>query len=170
MPPRWRGPPRDGPYSGRVLRTCCVSPEVGDIERHWRLGAHTPAPGRRELFPRDRGSFIQAARNATSPARKLVVGQWALVPWFASTATLPYLTVNARFEQIAHQASYKLPWARSQRCIIPAESCYAPHRESGRHVPIEPEDVGTRLFASLPEAMALVRLTPEDCFDAGPTV
>lgn len=112
-----------------------ISPEAGDIERHWQLGARTPSPWSRELFPRYRGPFIRPARHAASPERELVVGQWALVPWFATTARLPYLTVNARFEEIAHKASYKLPWARGQRCIIPAESFFEPHWESGRHVP-----------------------------------
>ena len=64
-----------------------------------------------------------------------MVGQWALVPWFAKTAKLPYLTVNARFEELAGKASYKLPWARGQRCIIPAAAFFEPCWESGRHVP-----------------------------------
>lgn len=112
-----------------------ISPEAGDIERHWHVGARTPASWPRELFPRYRGPFVRAARQAAEPLRELVVGQWALVPWFATTPTLPYLTVNARFEEIAAKPSYKLPWARGQRCIIPAESFFEPNWESGRHVP-----------------------------------
>ena len=33
------------------------------------------------------------------------------------------------------KASYKQPWARGQRCIIPAEAFFEPNWESGRHVP-----------------------------------
>jgi putative SOS response-associated peptidase YedK len=112
-----------------------ISPEAGDIERLWHVGARTPASWPRELFPRYRGPFVRAARQAAVPQREFVVGQWALVPWFATTPTLPYLTVNARFEEIAAKASYKLPWARGQRCIIPAEGFFEPNWESGRHVP-----------------------------------
>ena len=134
--------PLDGPHAGRAGRhtvhslmcTRYISPEAGDIERHWHIGSRSPAPWPRELFPRYRGPFIRAARDSAEPARELVVGQWALVPWFAKTATLPYLTVNARFEELAAKASYKLPWARGQRCIIPAACFFEPNWESGRHV------------------------------------
>ncbi|RYH64497.1 MAG: DUF159 family protein [Alcaligenaceae bacterium] len=64
----------------------------------------------------------------------MVVGQWALVPWFAKTAKLPYATVNARSEELAEKASYKHPWARGQRCIIPAESFDEPNWETGKNV------------------------------------
>lgn len=112
-----------------------ISPEAGDIERHWHIGSRTPARWPRELFPRMAGPFIRAARHSTEPARELVVGQWALVPWFAKAAKLPYLTVNARYEELAQKASYKLPWARGQRCIIPASCFFEPNWESGRHLP-----------------------------------
>ena len=35
----------------------------------------------------------------------------------------------------APSTSYKLPWARGQRCIIPAQAFFEPNWESGRHVP-----------------------------------
>ena len=93
----------------RGVCTRYISPEAGDIERHWHVGARTPASWPRELFPRYRGPFVRAARQATAPQRELVVGQWALVPWFATTPTLPYLTVNARFEEIAAKAEVSKP-------------------------------------------------------------
>ena len=34
---------------------------------------------------------------------------------------------------MAHKASYKLPWARGQRCIIPAAVFFEPNWESGKH-------------------------------------
>lgn len=66
--------------------------------------------------------------------RELIVGQWALVPWFAKTAKLPYATVNARSEELEAKASFKHPWARGQRCIIPAESFDEPNWETGKNV------------------------------------
>jgi len=117
-----------------------ISPEAGDIERLWRLGPRSPAGWPRELYPRYAGPFLRAARPGTGAPetareRELVVGQWALVPWFAKSATLPYLTVNARFEELSAKASYKQPWARGQRCIVPATAFFEPNWESGRHVP-----------------------------------
>lgn len=112
-----------------------ISPEAGDIERHWRIGARDVPQWSRDMFPRYRGPFIRAARDSAEYRRELVVGQWALVPWFAKTAKLTYPTCNARSEELSAKASYKLPWARGQRCIIPAQAFFEPNWESGKHVP-----------------------------------
>ena len=112
-----------------------ISPEAGDIERHWHVGARNPGRWTRDLYPRYAGPFIRAARDSVSGERELVVGQWALVPWFAKTPKLPYPTCNARSEELPAKASYKQPWARGQRCIIPAEAFFEPNWESGRHAP-----------------------------------
>jgi putative SOS response-associated peptidase YedK len=110
-----------------------VSPEAGDIERYWQLGAGTPWR-LSEVYPRAPGPFIRAARKATTAQRELVVGQWGLVPWFAKTAKLAYSTNNARFEEIAAKASFKHSWLDGKRCIIPAVSFDEPNWESGRNV------------------------------------
>ena len=47
------------------------------------------------IFPRAPGPFIRAARDSVEPVRELAVGQWALIPWFAKAAKLPYSTNNA---------------------------------------------------------------------------
>jgi putative SOS response-associated peptidase YedK len=112
-----------------------ISPEAGDIERHWHVGARNPVSWVREVFPRYPAPFIRAARHAAAYERELVVGQWALVPWFAKSAKLDYPTSNARAEELRAKASYKLPWARGQRCIIPAQAFFEPNWESGKHVP-----------------------------------
>ena len=112
-----------------------ISPEAGDIERLWHVGSrHAPA-WPREVFPGYAGPFIRAARDSAEPARELVVGQWALIPWFAKERKLKYPTCNARSEELAQKASYKHPWARGQRCVIPAAAFFEPCWESGRHVP-----------------------------------
>jgi len=110
-----------------------ISPEAGDIERHWRVG-RSNASRELELFPRSLGPFIRAARDSSEPERELVIGQWGLIPWFAKTAKLPYATVNARFEEITGKASYKDPWRYGKRCIIPALSYDEPNWESGNNV------------------------------------
>ncbi len=112
-----------------------ISPEAGDIERHWHVGGRTPVRWTRDMFPNYQGPFIRSARDSTTYARELVVGQWALVPWFAKERKLKFPTVNARSEELAEKASYKHPWARGQRCIIPAESFFEPCWETGKHIP-----------------------------------
>ena len=110
-----------------------VSPDAGDIERYWNVGARTPWR-MAEVFPRAPGPFIRAARSAAEPRRELVIGQWGLVPWFAKSARLAYSTNNARYEEITTKASYKASWQYGKRCIIPALNFDEPNWESGRNV------------------------------------
>jgi putative SOS response-associated peptidase YedK len=112
-----------------------ISPEAGDIERLWHVGGRTPMRWAREVFPGYQGAFIRAARASVTYERELVVGQWALIPWFAKERKLKYPTCNARSEELSDKASYKHPWARGQRCVIPAESFFEPCWETGKHVP-----------------------------------
>jgi putative SOS response-associated peptidase YedK len=111
-----------------------VAPAQGDIERHWHLGAQHPmgrwAPG---VYPRAPGPFIRAHQSQPGQC-ELVVGQWALVPYFAKTAKLSYQTHNARSEELAQKASYRAPWQRGQRCVIPAWLFDEPCWETGRNV------------------------------------
>jgi putative SOS response-associated peptidase YedK len=111
-----------------------ISPEAGAIERHWRVGRRNPWRGG-EVFPNYTGTFIRAARDSVAPERELVLGQWTLIPWFATERKLKYPTCNARAEELSAKASYKQPWARGQRCLIPALAFFEPNWETGKHVP-----------------------------------
>ncbi len=71
--------------------------------------------------------FIRRRRDAAGYQRELAVGQWGLIPWFAKEPKLKYPTNNARSEELAEKASYKEPWKRGQRCIIPAASFDEPY-------------------------------------------
>ena len=84
-----------------------------------------------DIFPRGTGGFIRSTDNGED--LEWVTGQWGLVPFFAKSKTLPYSTNNARIEGVATAASYKQPWARSQRCIIPADVFWEPCWESGKN-------------------------------------
>jgi len=111
-----------------------ISPEAGDIERHWHVGRDNPWRGG-EVFPNYQGAFIRAARDSVAYRRELVIGQWSLIPWFAKDRKLKFPTANARSEELADKASYKHPWARGQRCIIPALAFFEPNWETGKHIP-----------------------------------
>jgi len=110
-----------------------VSPDDAAIERYWQVrpGQGWPA---KDMFPRAPGPFIRSTAGAATPSRECVIGQWGLIPSFAKEAKLSYSTFNARFEELAQKASYKVPWARGQRCIIPAVSFDEPNWETGRNV------------------------------------
>ena len=120
-----------------------IPPEVAVIERHWHVGRANPWRGLEgpvDVFPGYQGSFIRAAAMADGqdepnpPMPELVSGQWNLIPWFAISAKLKFATCNARSEEMATKASYKFPWARGQRCIIPAAAFFEPNWETGKHV------------------------------------
>ncbi|MGJ7512591.1 SOS response-associated peptidase family protein [Variovorax sp. GT1P44] len=56
------------------------------------------------------------------------------MPWFAKEPKLKFPTNNARSEELADKASFKHPWARGQRCIIPASSFDEPNWETRKNV------------------------------------
>jgi putative SOS response-associated peptidase YedK len=68
------------------------------------------------------------------------VGQWGLIPWFSQTRRptgkggRPISTNNCRIETVATAPSFKGPWARGQRCLIPALDWDEPFWGSGRNV------------------------------------
>lgn len=112
-----------------------TSPAEATIEREWAVGRQSPNRWWDEvLFPRGKGVFIRRARDDAGYSKELVAGQWGLIPWFAKEARLPYSTNNARSEELQAKASYKQPWARGQRCIIPALDFDEPCWETGKNV------------------------------------
>ena len=85
-----------------------VTPALAEIERSWHLGPTNQLPlFARQVFPR------------------------ALIPWFAKEVKLKFLTNNACSEELNEKMSYKDPWKRGQRCIIPAASFDEPNWETG---------------------------------------
>ncbi len=110
-----------------------ITPEVADMERAWAIGSRNPLRWEREVFPWRLGPFIRKSPPAGA-AHELVLGQWGLIPWFSKTARPAFSTSNARSEEVAGKASYKVAWARGQRCLIPAMAFWEPCWESGRNV------------------------------------
>lgn len=106
------------------------APDASNIERHWRLPAGHETSWPQTIFPRANGPYIRALAGA----RELQVGQWGLIPFFAKSAKLPYSTNNARAEELEAKPTYRGPWKRGQRCIIPAESFDEPCWETGKNI------------------------------------
>lgn len=103
------------------------------IQKYWRPRNSVAWPGG-FVGPRKPGAFLRRASDDAGYSRELVVGRWGLIPWFSKTSAIKYATNNARSEELAEKASYKLPWARGQRCIIPADWFDEPNWESGKNV------------------------------------
>ena len=102
-----------------------VSPDDAAIEREFNL---VRSPGL------DVPSSFNVAPTTLVPVIRVVNGvrqlsriRWGLVPYFAKGVPGPYSTINARIETIETSASYRGPWKRGQRCIIPAAGFYEWH-------------------------------------------
>ena len=90
------------------------------IRAQWELGE--PVTGdktwRPGIGPWGEGLFIRARDGEPS----LVVGIWALIgDRDRRPINRPRMTNCARWEELARKPTYKGPWARGQRCLIPAE-------------------------------------------------
>lgn len=111
-----------------------IAPDDLEIERFWQVNQNSPPRWVKAVFPRSPGPFIRRAKDVTDYQRELVTGQWGLIPWFAKEPKLKFPTNNARSEELEQKASYKDPWKRGQRCIIPAVSFDEPNWETGKNV------------------------------------
>jgi putative SOS response-associated peptidase YedK len=111
-----------------------ISPDDYEIESFWHISQNSPPRWVKAVYPRMQAPFIRRAKHATGYERELVTGQWGLIPWFAKEPKLKYPTNNARSEELEAKASYKEPWKRGQRCIIPASAFDEPNWETGKNV------------------------------------
>ena len=122
---------------GFLMCNSYTTPTEDDIERYWRIDRRSPGWWKdvpTGVYPRAPGLFIRRALDEPGHAREAVAGQWGLIPCFAKTRALKYSTNNARAEELSGKASYKEPWKRGQRCIIPAQSFDEPNWETGKNV------------------------------------
>ena len=70
---------------------------------------------------------VPAVRMGRDAAVEGVNLRWGLVPFFAKGVPPKYSTINARVETIESAASYRGPWKRGQRCLLPATGFYEWH-------------------------------------------
>jgi putative SOS response-associated peptidase YedK len=88
--------------------------------------SYAPAIG-----PLQQGPFIVPGRA--------VVGQWGLIPWGSKTRKptradgKPMSTNNCRRETAATAWSFRGPWSRGQRCLIPAQDYDEPYWGTGKN-------------------------------------
>lgn len=101
-----------------------VSPDDSAIEREFNLvrtewtfpASFNIAPSQKVPVIRNVGGTMQAATL-----------RWGLVPYFAKGIPGKYTTINARIESMETSASFRGPWQRGQRCIIPSAGFYEWH-------------------------------------------
>jgi putative SOS response-associated peptidase YedK len=85
------------------------------------------------IAPLKPGPFVMA-RGASA------IGQWGMIPPGSTTRTpmtkqgRRMSTNNARTETISSAWTYRFPWARGQRCLIPADSYDEPYWGTGKNI------------------------------------
>jgi putative SOS response-associated peptidase YedK len=93
--------------------------------------ASEPTPP--EIWPLGLAPFIRLHEDG-SGNKVIDDGLFGLLPPFAKELAYGRKTYNARSETVHTLVSFKDPWARGQRCIIPAEAIFEQCYESGRAV------------------------------------
>jgi putative SOS response-associated peptidase YedK len=105
---------------------------VRDVFGFTLLEEPQPLYATQGIGPWQSGPFIRAGSAA--------VGQWGLIPWFSPARRptgrggRPISTNNCRIETVATAPSFKGPWARGQRCLIPAVDYDEPYWGTGRNI------------------------------------
>ena len=91
-----------------------------------------PTGYRAGIGPWGWGPFVRQGASG----REAVLGQWALIGDHAREARsgARIMTNNARSETVATKPTFRGPWSRGQRCLIPADSFLEPNWESGKNV------------------------------------
>lgn len=96
--------------------------------------------GKEDMWPCYQGSFIRrhphadVGDEAVSPHEALI-GQYGLVPHWASDLKLGRHTYNARSETVAIKPSFRDAWRHARHCIIPAMAIYEPDWRTGKAIP-----------------------------------
>jgi len=90
-----------------------------------------PTPS--EVWPLGLAPFIRGAEDE-SGNRVIDDGIFGMIPPFAKELAYGKRTYNARSETVDTLPTYKAPWAKGQRCIIPAEAVFETCYETGKAV------------------------------------
>jgi putative SOS response-associated peptidase YedK len=106
-----------------------VTPEEAEAERIFRvhriewefLRSYNVAPS--QLVP------VVRVRDGEREGVRL---RWGLVPYFARGVPPRYSTINAAIEKLAFNPSWRGPWTRGQRCVLPATGFYEWHVNEDR--------------------------------------
>lgn len=80
-------------------------------------------------------SYAAPMVRNTDEGRELLLGEFGLLPFWSKERKIKYSTFNARSETVETASSFKTPWAKRQRCIIPADWVVEPDWRSGKNIP-----------------------------------
>jgi len=99
-----------------------VSPDEASIEREFTLvRAEWQFPPSYNVAPTQ---DVPVVRMTKAGERVGALMHWGLIPYWAKGVPPKYSTINATVEKLAEAATWRDPWKRGQRCIMPALGFY----------------------------------------------
>jgi putative SOS response-associated peptidase YedK len=99
-----------------------VSPDEASIEREFNLvRAEWQFPPSYNVAPTDNVPVIRVDKEGKRTGANL---HWGLIPYWANGVQPKYSTINATVEKLKEAATWRDPWNRGQRCILPALGFY----------------------------------------------
>jgi putative SOS response-associated peptidase YedK len=127
-----------------------VTPEIAEAERNLTVDLALWREYERSynVAPSDAVPVVRVHHGQ----REGLLMRWGLVPFFCNGVPPKYSTINAAIEKLASNPSWRGPWQRQQRCLMPATGFYEWHRHpDGRKQPfyIQVADQPMFCFAAL---------------------
>jgi putative SOS response-associated peptidase YedK len=99
-----------------------VSPDQASIEREYALVRHEwQFPPSYNVAPTQDVPIIRTDKDGQRSATRV---HWGLIPFWAKGVQPKYSTINATIEKLTDGATWRGPWKRGQRCIMPALGFY----------------------------------------------
>jgi putative SOS response-associated peptidase YedK len=99
-----------------------VSPDEASIEREFNLvRAEWQFPPSYNVAPTQ---DVPVVRVNKAGERTGALLHWGLIPYWAKGLQPKFSTINATVEKLTEAASWRGPWTRGQRCILPALGFY----------------------------------------------
>ena len=95
-----------------------VSPEDASIEREFNLvRTEWQFPPSYNVAPTQNVPAVRINQAGEHTGSRL---HWGLIPFWAKGVQPKYSTINATVEKLTEAATWRGPWTRGQRCILPA--------------------------------------------------
>src|SRR5271170_726175 len=99
-----------------------VSPDYMAIGRQFNLvHQEWKFPPSFNVAPTQEVPVIRVVKDGSIQGKPM---KWGLIPYWARGVQPKYSTINATIEKLTEAASWKGPWSRGQRCILPAAGFY----------------------------------------------
>ena len=95
-----------------------VSPDDAAIEREFNLvRTEWQFPASYNVAPTQDVPVVRVNKEGARTGSRM---HWGLIPFWAKGVQPKYSTINATIEKLTDGATWRGPWKRGQRCIMPA--------------------------------------------------